>query len=160
MISENRRARAHIDWPLIAMIAMLAIFGVYAVCVATYAAGGDPDAPLLNQIVGSSYARNQSIFLAVGAVVLIVVMNFPYDWIRRLTVLIYFAATGLVFLVWIFNRAEGVKAWLDIFFGFTKHFQKLKPGFHKLIIFIAKTDCIASSVYCNNDGFAILPAFL
>lgn len=119
MISENRRARAHIDWPLIAMIAMLAIFGVYAVCVATYAAGGDPDAPLLNQIVGSSYARNQSIFLAVGAVVLIVVMNFPYDWIRRLTVLIYFAATGLVFVVWIFNRAEGVKAWLDIFFGFT-----------------------------------------
>ena len=72
MISENRRARAHIDWPLIAMIAMLAIFGVYAVCVATFAAGGDPDAPLLNQIVGSSYARNQSIFLAVGAVVAVV----------------------------------------------------------------------------------------
>ena len=119
MITENRRARAHIDWPLIAMIAALAIFGVYAVCVATFAAGGDADAPLLNQIVGSSYARNQAIFLAVGAVVLIVVMNFPYDWLRRLTVLLYFAATALVFLVWIFNRAEGVKAWLDIFFGFT-----------------------------------------
>ena len=93
MITENRRARAHIDWPLIAMIAALAIFGVYAVCVATFAAGGDADAPLLNQIVGSSYARNQAIFLAVGAVVLIVVMlatNSPLltNWLGTVKTLI------------------------------------------------------------------------
>ena len=36
MIADNRRTRAHTDWPLILLVAGLSLFGVIAVCVATY----------------------------------------------------------------------------------------------------------------------------
>ena len=119
MIAENRRSRAHIDKTLIILVFALAIFGVLAVCVATYSTLSDPEASLLNHIVNSSYAVNQCIFLAVAPFILLVVTNIPYDFLRRRTELLYYGITILVFVVWIFNRAEGVKAWLDVLWGFT-----------------------------------------
>lgn len=119
MIVENRRTRAHVDVPLIVMVFSLAIFGVLAVCVATYSTDSSADASLLNHIVESSYAVRQCIFLMIAPVVLVVIMNFPYDLLRRITPLLYFGGTVLVAIVWVFNRAAGVKAWLDIIWGYT-----------------------------------------
>lgn len=119
MIVENRRARAHVDVPLIMMVFGLAIFGVLAVCVATYSTTSTADASLLNHIVESTNAVRQCVFLMIAPVILVVIMNFPYDLLRRITPLLYYGGTILVAVVWVFNRATGVKAWLDIIWGYT-----------------------------------------
>lgn len=137
MIAENRRARAHIDKTLLFLVFGLAIFGVLAVCVATYSTSSSSDMSLLNHIVNSSYAVNQCIFLAVAPFIILVVTSIPYDFMRRQTNLVYYGVTILVFVVWIFNRAEGVKAWLDVFWGYTiqpSEFAKLA-----MILMLAKT---------------------
>ena len=118
MIAENRRANAHIDWPLILLVAGISLFGVLAVCVATYTPTSTAET-LLGHIVESSFTLRQCFFLLLAPVVLLVIMNFPYDLMRRSTELIYYGSIVLVFLVAIFNRAEGVKQWLDIIWGFT-----------------------------------------
>ena len=136
MIAENRRANAHIDWPLILMVAAISIFGVLAVCVATYTPSSTAET-LLGHIVESSFTLRQCFFLLLAPVVLLVIMNFPYDLMRRSTELIYYGSIVLVFLVAIFNRAEGVKQWLDIIWGFTiqpTEFAKLA-----MILMLAKT---------------------
>ena len=119
MIVENRRARAHVDVPLIMMVFGLAIFGVLAVCVATYSTTSTADASLLNHIAESTNAVRQCVFLMIAPVILVVIMNFPYDLLRRITPLLYYGGTILVAVVWVFNRATGVKAWLDIIWGYT-----------------------------------------
>ena len=43
----------------------------------------------------------------------------PYHLIRRFTRAMYIGTTVLVLVVWVFNRAEGVKAWLDIIWDMT-----------------------------------------
>lgn len=137
MIAENRRARAHVDKTLIILVFSMAIFGVLAVCVATFSPDSSSDAPLLNHIIESSYAVRQCIFLFMAPFIVAVIINLPYDFLRRRTELIYYASTILIFVVWIFNRAEGVKAWLDIIWGFTiqpSEFAKLS-----MILMMAKT---------------------
>ena len=118
MIVENRRTRAHIDWPLIFLVMGMSVFGVLAVCVATYSTTSTAET-LLNHIVESSYAVRQTIFLMVAPVVFVTLMNLPYDLIKRLTPLLYVTSVALVAIVWVLNRAEGVKQWLDILWGFT-----------------------------------------
>ena len=137
MIAENSRSRAHIDKTLLLLVFAMSIFGVLAVCVATYSTTSSPDASLLNHIVESSFAVRQCIFLFLAPFVLAVIINIPYDMLRRRTELIYYGSTILIFVVWIFNRAEGVKAWLDIIWGFTiqpSEFAKLA-----MILMMAKT---------------------
>ena len=137
MIAENRRARAHIDKTLIVLVFGLALFGVLAVCIATYSTSSTSDASLLHHIVESSSAIRQCVFLFMAPFILLVITNIPYDFFRRHAELIYFGSTLLVTVVWIFNRAEGVKAWLDIIWGFTiqpSEFAKLA-----MILMLAKT---------------------
>lgn len=137
MIAENRRSRAHIDKTLLFLVFGMAIFGVLAVCVATYSTNSSSDMSLLNHIASSSFAVNQCIFLAVAPFIILVICNIPYDFIRRHTELLYYGVTVLIFVVWIFNRAEGVKAWLDVLWGFTiqpSEFAKLA-----MILMLAKT---------------------
>ena len=40
---ENRHSRAHVDIVLIALVFGLSLFGIVAVCVATFSPGSDPD---------------------------------------------------------------------------------------------------------------------
>ena len=119
MIAENRRSRAHIDVPLILLVFALALFGVLCVTVATYSTSSSPDESLLNHIVESSYAMRQVFFLMIAPIIIVFLINFPYSFFKRRAALIYYAATALVTVVWVVNRAEGVKQWLDIIWGFT-----------------------------------------
>ena len=137
MIVENRRARAHVDVPLILMAYALALFGVLAVTVATYSISSTADAPLLNHIVESDSAVRQCLFLLIGAVVISVLINIPYDVLKRFTPMAYYGANILLLVVWVFNRAEGVKQWLDVIWGFTiqpSEFAKLA-----MILMMART---------------------
>lgn len=136
MIVENRRTRAHIDWPLIVMAFGMSIFGVLAVCVATYPTNSTAES-LLGHIAESSSAVRQCFFIPLAILVVTVLTNIvPYDFLRRRAGLIYVLSTVLVTLVWIFNRATGVKAWLDVIWGFTiqpSEFAKLS-----MILMLAK----------------------
>lgn len=119
MIVENRRSRAHFDITLTVLVFGLAIFGVIAVSVATYSTASSSDAPLLNHIVESTYSMRQFIFLMLAPFVVAFIVNIPYDWLRRRATLIYYAGTALLVVVLFASQASGVKAWMDIIWGFT-----------------------------------------
>ena len=118
MYADNRRARAHTDWPLILLVAALTVFGVIAVCVATFT----PDSTaenLLAHITESDSAMRQCFFLLLAPVIVTVLMNIPHHLFKRFTFTLYVMATVLVAFTWLSNRAEGVKAWTDVIWGLT-----------------------------------------
>ena len=57
MIAENRRARAHLDMPLILLVSAMSIFGVLAVCVATYSTTSTAETWLAHIVESSSAMR-------------------------------------------------------------------------------------------------------
>ena len=118
MIAENRRARAHIDIPLILMVCAMSVFGVLAVCVATYTPGSTAES-WLSHILESSSAMRQCFFLMLAPIIVGVILNIPFHVIRRATRLAYWGATVLVTFTWVTNGAEGVKAWTDVIWGYT-----------------------------------------
>ena len=133
---ENRRSRAHVDGILIALVFGLSLFGIVAVCVATFAPGQDPEASFLNHVFSSSYALKQCLFLLVAPLVVGVIMAFPYDILRQRAELFYWISFVLLTVTTVFNRAQGVKAWLDILWGYTiqpSEFAKLA-----MILILAK----------------------
>ncbi len=152
MIAENRRARAHIDIPLIIIVYALSIFGILAVAVATFSTSSTSDASLLSHIAESSYASRQALFVLASTLVLAFFTRaLPLSFLRRNTRLIYWSATALIALVWVFNRATGVKQWLDIIWGFTiqpTEFAKLA-----IILMLADEMCREEKPMSNRKSF-------
>lgn len=101
------------------MVFAMSLFGIVAVCVATYTPQSSSDASFLNHIFESSYASRQCLFILVAPLVVGVIMAFPYDLLRRRAEVFYWAAFLLLSVTTIFNRATGVKAWLDTLWGYT-----------------------------------------
>jgi len=119
MINESRRSRAHFDFPLAFLVFALAAFGVLAVSVATFNTSSELEDTLLNYIVASYYGMRQAIFFFIAPVVVGVITYFPYEFIRRRSTLFYYVACGLLAVTLITNRAQGVKAWTDLIWGYT-----------------------------------------
>ena len=133
---ENRRSRAHVDGVLIALVFAMSLFGVVAVCVATFSPNSTADTSFLNHVFESSYAMRQCLFLLVAPLVVGVIMAFPYDLLRRRAEWFYWIAFILLTVTTVFNRATGVKAWLDTLWGYTiqpSEFAKLS-----MILILAK----------------------
>lgn len=118
MLNETRRSKAHFDYILTALIFSLAAFGVLSVSVATFSTASDTEDTLLNYIVASHYGLRQAIFFLISPVVIGVITFFPYEFIRRRSQLFYYFACGLL-LVALGGQAAGVKAWIDILWGYT-----------------------------------------
>ena len=118
-VTENRHTRAHVDGVLLAMVFGMSLFGIVAVCVATFSPDSSPDTSFLNHIFESSYAVRQALFLLLAPLVVGVIMAIPLELLRRYTGHIYWASFVLLTVVTVFNRAQGVKAWLDIIWGYT-----------------------------------------
>ena len=117
--NASRRSRAHVDVPLILMVFAMCFFGIYAVCVATYSINSTAT-NLLEHILESSSTLRQCFFVLVLApLVMTLIILCPYHLIRRFTRAMYIGTTVRVLVVWVFNRAEGVKAWLDIIWDMT-----------------------------------------
>ncbi|MBR2661329.1 MAG: rod shape-determining protein RodA [Clostridia bacterium] len=135
-ITENRHSRAHVDLVLIAMVFAMALFGIVAVCVATYSPQSSSDTSFLNHVFESDYAKKQCLFVLVAPLVIGVIMAFPFDILRRRAEIFYWAAFILLAVTTVFNRATGVKAWLDTLWGYTiqpSEFAKLS-----MILILAK----------------------
>lgn len=119
MVNESRRSRAHFDFPLALLVFGLAAFGVLAVSVATFNTSSELEDTLLNYIVASYYGKRQAIFFFISPVVVGVITYFPYEFIRRRSMLFYYMACGLLAITLVTNRAQGVKAWTDLIWGYT-----------------------------------------
>ena len=135
-ITENRHSRAHVDGILIAMVFGMALFGIVAVCVATYSPQSTADTSFLNHVFESDYTKKQCLFVLIAPLVIGVIMAFPFDILRRRAELFYWAAFILLAVTTVFNRATGVKAWLDMLWGYTiqpSEFAKLA-----MILILAK----------------------
>jgi len=133
---EHRAYRAHTDIVLILLVADMSLMGIVAVCVATYSPASSPDISFLNHVVESSYTMRQCLFVLVAPLVVGFLMVLPYDFLFRRTELIYWIMVVLLAVVTVFNRAQGVKAWLDIIWGYTiqpSEFAKLS-----MILILAK----------------------
>ena len=135
-ITENRHSRAHVDGILIAMVFGMALFGIVAVCVATYSPQSTADTSFLNHVFESDYTKKQCLFVQIAPLVVGVIMAFPFDILRRRAELFYWVAFILLAVTTVFNRATGVKAWLDMLWGYTiqpSEFAKLA-----MILILAK----------------------
>lgn len=116
----TRRSNAHFDLILAALAFILAAFGVVSITVATFSTSSDPESVLFNYILNSYYGMRQTIFFFVSFIV-VGVMTYvvPYDFLRRRTMLIYILGTGLLAVALVASQASGVKAWIDILWGYT-----------------------------------------
>ena len=124
------------DGVLIALVFAMSLFGIVAVCVATFSPQSASNASFLNRIFESSYASKQCLFILMAPLVIGVIMAFPYDLLRRRAEWFYWAAFLLLSITTVFNRATGVKAWLDTLWGYTiqpSEFAKLS-----MILVLAK----------------------
>ena len=156
MITENRRARAHVDIPLLALVFAMSLFGVVAVCVATYSPDSTSDTSFLNHVVESSSTLRQCLFLLVAPLVVGVIMSFPFDLLRRYAQLIYWISFVLLTVTTIFNRAAGVKAWLDVLWGYT-----IQPSeFAKLSIILLLAKQLAARDRPLSDATSFFRTFL
>ena len=118
MMNESRRSKAHFDYILAIIAFALAGFGVLAVSIATFSTSAETEDTLLNYIVASHYGLRQAIFFLISPIVIGVVTFFPHDFIRRRSQVFYLFACGLL-LVALGGQAAGVKAWIDIVWGYT-----------------------------------------
>jgi len=141
MLNESRRSRAHFDLPLALMVFGLAAFGVLSVSVATFNTSSQAEDTILNYIVASYYGMRQAIFFLIAPVIVGVITYFPYEFIRRRSTLFYYVACGLL-LVALGGQAAGVKAWIDIIWGYT-----IQPSeFVKLACIIVTAKYLESEV--------------
>ena len=152
MTNDTRHSRAHLDMPLIIMVTLMSLFGIIAVTVATYSTSSVADQPLLNHIVNSSYAMRQCLFVLIAPLVVGLIISIPYEWLRRQAELVYWGTVGLLTVVTVFNRATGVKAWLDIIWGYT-----IQPSeFAKLALILI----LAKRFSASNRPMSTLRSFL
>ncbi len=124
------------DGVLIAMVFAMALFGIVAVCVATYSPQSSSNTSFLNHVFESDYAKKQCLFVLMAPLVIGVIMAFPFDILRRRAEVFFWASFILLAVTTIFNRATGVKAWLDTLWGYTiqpSEFAKLA-----MILILAK----------------------
>ena len=150
--SESRAYQAHTDIPLIILVALMSLMGIVAVCVATYSPDSSPDVSFLNHVVESSYTMRQCLFVLVAPLVVGVIMAISYNWLYSRAEWIYWGMVILLAVVTITNRAQGVKAWLDIIWGYT-----IQPSeFAKLAIILI----LAKQLSRSNQPMSSVRSFL
>ncbi len=143
------------DGVLIFLVFAMSLFGIVAVCVATYSPASSENASFLNRVFESSYATRQCLFLLVAPLVLGVIMALPYDLLRRRAELLYWASFILLTVTTVFNRATGVKAWLDTLWGYT-----IQPSeFAKLAIILVLAKNLAKQDQPMSDMKSFMRIF-
>jgi len=112
--TEDRRSRAHFDWPLFIITYALALFGVYSIAIATFNPENGTDLSLLNYIMNSRSASWQAIFILVSPVILFFIYAIPYELLRVQGRLVYLGICGLLIIAFGSEAIGGVTAWIPI----------------------------------------------
>ena len=117
---SHRRTRAHLDWQLLLVSYMLALFGIINIAIASYDPDKGTNLSLLNYIVNSNSASWQSIFALASLVVVFVVIAIPLDFYKARARLFYYAVLGLLLVTLAAATAvSGINAWLKVGWGRT-----------------------------------------
>ena len=151
-VSESRAYQAHTDIPLIVLVAAMSLMSIVSVCVATYTPSSSPDVSFLNHVVESSYTMRQCLFVLVAPLVVGVLIAIPYNILYARADIIYWATVILLAVVTITNRAQGVKAWLDIIRGYTNQ----PSEFAKLAIILI----LARQLSRSNQPMSTIRSFM
>ncbi len=93
----------HIDWPLVAIVAVLAAYGALLIYSATASS------------VGYYYLRLQVVWIVVGFIGMALMASFDYLKLRTYSGLIYGAAVGLLLVVFFIGRVVlGAQRWIPL----------------------------------------------
>ena len=114
MSTEDRRTRAHLDIPLIAITYLLAFFGVYSIAIATFNPDKGTDLSVLNYILNSNSASWQAVFFFFFPLILGFLVAIPYELLRVQGRLVYYGIIGLLLLALASDAISGVSAWIPI----------------------------------------------
>ena len=115
----NRLARQHFDFPLLIITYALAIFGVFAITVATYKYTGETLAvdTILARITSSYYGKRQGLFLLVSPIAILGMMAIPYQFFQRFSGVLYLGSLGFLAMVLAMGATtSGVTGWFSLFF--------------------------------------------
>ena len=140
----NRRARQHFDFPLLIITYALAIFGVFAITVATYKYTGETLAvdTLLARITSSYYGKRQGLFLLVSPIAILGMMAIPYQFFQRFSGVLYLGSLGFLAMVLAMGATtSGVTGWFSLFSGYMlqpSEFAKLASILHMAKFFARK----------------------
>lgn len=140
----NRRARQHFDFPLLIITYALAIFGVFAITVATYKYTGDTLAvdTILARITSSYYGKRQGLFLLVSPIAILGMMAIPYQFFQRFSGILYLGSLGFLAMVLVMGATtSGVTGWFSLFSGYMlqpSEFAKLASILHMAKFFARK----------------------
>lgn len=140
----NRRARQHFDFPLLLITYALAIFGVFAITVATYKYTGETLAvdTLLARITSSYYGKRQGLFLLVSPIAILGMMAIPYQFFQRFSGILYLGSLGFLAMVLAMGATtSGVTGWFSLFSGYMlqpSEFAKLASILHMAKFFARK----------------------
>ena len=140
----NRRARQHFDFPLLIITYALAIFGVFAITVATYKYTGETLAvdTLLARITSSYYGKRQGLSLLVSPIAILGMMAIPYQFFQRFSGVLYLGSLGFLAMVLAMGATtSGVTGWFSLFSGYMlqpSEFAKLAAILHMAKFFARK----------------------
>lgn len=140
----NRRARQHFDFPLLIITYALAVFGVFAITVATYKYTGDTLAvdTILARITSSYYGKRQGLFLLVSPIAILGMMAIPYQFFQRFSGILYLGSLGFLAMVLVMGATtSGVTGWFSLFSGYMlqpSEFAKLASILHMAKFFARK----------------------
>ena len=146
----NRRARQHFDFPLLIITYALAIFGVFAITVATYKYTGETLAvdTLLARITSSYYGKRQGLFLLVSPIAILGMMAIPYQFFQRFSGVLYLGSLGFLAMVLAMGATtSGVTGWFSLFSGYMlqpSEFAKLASILHMAKFFARKENPVES----------------
>ena len=140
----NRLARQHFDFPLLIITYALAIFGVFAITVATYKYTGETLAvdTLLARVTSSYYGKRQGLFLLVSPIAILGMMAIPYQFFQRFSGVLYLGSLGFLAMVLAMGATtSGVTGWFSLFSGYMlqpSEFAKLASILHMAKFFARK----------------------
>lgn len=117
----SRKAKRHIDWPLITVSMLLAAFGVIAITVATYKY--DAEQVLvdnwLGRITSSYYGSRQGLFLLISPLAIVGMAALSYRMFVKFSMILYIASLVVLGMVLVMGGgAGGVTGWFTLFSGY------------------------------------------
>lgn len=136
----NRGMLRHIEWPLIALVLALSLFGVASIFAATGTPVENTEGMSFLELIRTqpiTYARLQLIWMVGGFAVMIATVYFDYEWYGTLKDIFYWGNVALLVIVLGMEAGRG-NSTMFYEWGEGRTFQPAEVGKIAIIIALAK----------------------
>lgn len=146
----SRKARQHIDMPLILVSILLGCFGVVAITGATYKYGSETTAVVnwLSRITSSYYGGRQALFMIVSPLAIAGMASVSYRFFQKFSFALYLMSLGVLGMVLVMgSTTSGVTGWFDLFSGYMlqpSEFAKIATILHLAKFFARKENPVTT----------------